>query len=140
MTETLRSRRSNLAVPGSSPKMLDKAKGLPDQVFMDIEDAVAPLAKPDARKNIVAALNEGGYGEQGTYSPGQRLDHPMDLCRRRRGRRGSRTEPRLHHAAQGADPRADRRPGPAAHPDREGQRLRGWVVSGSRRRSRTRWA
>ena len=66
MTETtsraLRSRRSNLAVPGSSPKMLDKAKGLPaDQVFMDIEDAVAPIAKPDARKNIVAALNEGGY-------------------------------------------------------------------------------
>ena len=42
--------------------MLDKAKGLPaDQIFMDIEDAVAPLAKPDARKNIVAALNEGGY-------------------------------------------------------------------------------
>jgi len=42
--------------------MLDKAKGLPaDQVFMDIEDAVAPLSKPDARKNIVAALNEGGY-------------------------------------------------------------------------------
>ncbi len=42
--------------------MLEKAKGLPaDQVFMDIEDAVAPLAKPDARKNIVAALNEGGY-------------------------------------------------------------------------------
>lgn len=58
----LRSRRSNLAVPGSSPKMLDKARGLPvDQVFMDIEDAVAPLAKPDARRNIVAALNEGGY-------------------------------------------------------------------------------
>jgi citrate lyase subunit beta/citryl-CoA lyase len=58
----LRSRRSNLAVPGSSPKMLEKAKGLPaDQVFMDIEDAVAPIAKPEARKNIVAALNEGGY-------------------------------------------------------------------------------
>ena len=59
---TMRSRRSNLAVPGSSPKMLDKARGLPaDQVFMDIEDAVAPVAKPEARKNIVAALNEGGY-------------------------------------------------------------------------------
>ena len=41
--------------------MLDKARTLPvDQVFMDIEDAVAPLAKPQARKNIVAALNEGG--------------------------------------------------------------------------------
>ncbi len=58
----LRSRRSNLAVPGSSPKMLDKARGLAsDQIFMDIEDAVAPIAKPEARKNIVAALNEGGY-------------------------------------------------------------------------------
>ena len=58
----LRPRRSNLAVPGSSVKMLDKARTLPvDQVFMDIEDAVAPLAKPQARKNIVAALNEGGY-------------------------------------------------------------------------------
>jgi citrate lyase subunit beta/citryl-CoA lyase len=45
--------------------MLDKARGLPaDQVFMDIEDAVAPLAKPEARKNIVAALNEGGYEDK----------------------------------------------------------------------------
>jgi citrate lyase subunit beta/citryl-CoA lyase len=57
-----RARRSNLAVPGSSPKMLDKARGLPaDQVFMDLEDAVAPIAKEEARRNIVAALNEGGY-------------------------------------------------------------------------------
>ena len=61
----LRSRRSNLAVPGSNPRFLEKAKGLPaDQVFLDIEDAVAPLAKPGARKNIVAALNEGGWGEK----------------------------------------------------------------------------
>ena len=44
--------------------MIDKARGLPtDQVFLDIEDAVAPLAKPDARRNIVAALNEGGWGD-----------------------------------------------------------------------------
>jgi citrate lyase subunit beta / citryl-CoA lyase len=62
MSERLRARRSNLAVPGSSPRMLEKARGLAaDQVFMDIEDAVAPLAKPEARRNIVAALNEGGY-------------------------------------------------------------------------------
>ncbi len=61
-TRELRSRRSNLAVPGSSPKMLDKARGLPaDQIFMDLEDSVAPIAKEDARKNVVAALNEGGY-------------------------------------------------------------------------------
>src|SRR5258705_8419463 len=57
-----RPRRSCLAVPGSNVKMLGKAQGLPaDQVFLDLEDAVAPLAKPDARKNIVAALNEGDW-------------------------------------------------------------------------------
>jgi citrate lyase subunit beta/citryl-CoA lyase len=61
----LRPRRSCLAVPGSNPRFLEKAKSLPaDQVFLDIEDAVAPLAKPDARKNIVAALNEGGWGSK----------------------------------------------------------------------------
>jgi citrate lyase subunit beta/citryl-CoA lyase len=60
---TLRSRRSCLAVPGSSTKMIGKAQGLPaDQVFLDLEDAVAPLAKEDARKNVVAALNEGDWG------------------------------------------------------------------------------
>ena len=63
--KNLRSRRSCLAVPGSNPRFLEKAKGLDaDQVFLDLEDAVAPLAKPDARKNIVAALNEGGWGEK----------------------------------------------------------------------------
>jgi citrate lyase subunit beta / citryl-CoA lyase len=55
-----RPRRSCLAVPGSNPKMMDKARGLPaDQVFLDLEDACAPLAKPGARKIIVDALNEG---------------------------------------------------------------------------------
>jgi citrate lyase subunit beta/citryl-CoA lyase len=58
-----RPRRSCLAVPGSSLKMLDKARALPaDQVFLDLEDAVAPLAKPEARKNVVAALNIGDWG------------------------------------------------------------------------------
>jgi citrate lyase subunit beta/citryl-CoA lyase len=63
MTAAARSRRSCLAVPGSSVKMLGKAPGLPaDQVFLDLEDAVAPLAKPEARKNVVAALNESDWG------------------------------------------------------------------------------
>ena len=65
MTDQLRPRRSCLAVPGSNPRFLEKAKGLAaDQVFLDLEDACAPLAKPGARKNIVAALNEGGWGEK----------------------------------------------------------------------------
>jgi citrate lyase subunit beta/citryl-CoA lyase len=60
-----RPRRSCLAVPGSSPKMLDKARGLPaDQVFLDLEDAVAPLAKVDARQNVVAALTDGDWGSK----------------------------------------------------------------------------
>jgi citrate lyase subunit beta/citryl-CoA lyase len=42
--------------------MLAKARGLTvDEVFMDLEDAVAPIAKAEARQNIVTALNEGGY-------------------------------------------------------------------------------
>ncbi|MGI8816174.1 MAG: HpcH/HpaI aldolase/citrate lyase family protein [Pseudonocardia sp.] len=57
-----RPRRSCLAVPGSSQKFIDKARTLPaDQVFLDLEDACAPLAKADARETIVAALNEGGW-------------------------------------------------------------------------------
>ncbi|MFR9756128.1 HpcH/HpaI aldolase/citrate lyase family protein [Streptomyces sp. TR06-5] len=58
----LRPRRSCLAVPGSNPRFLEKAQGLPaDQVFLDLEDACAPLAKPDARHTIVKFLNEGDW-------------------------------------------------------------------------------
>jgi citrate lyase subunit beta/citryl-CoA lyase len=65
MSKTYRSRRSCLAVPGSNPRFLEKAKTLDaDQVFLDLEDAVAPLAKPGARGTIVAALNDGGWGDK----------------------------------------------------------------------------
>ncbi|MGW0324943.1 MULTISPECIES: HpcH/HpaI aldolase/citrate lyase family protein [unclassified Nocardia] len=61
----MKPRRSVLAVPGSNPKMIAKAKTLPvDEVFLDLEDAVAPGAKAAARANIVAALNEPGWGSQ----------------------------------------------------------------------------
>src|SRR5690348_9990134 len=63
--KAFRSRRSCLATPGSNPRFLEKAKGLDaDQVFLDLEDSVAPIDKVDARKNIVAALNEGGWGDK----------------------------------------------------------------------------
>ncbi len=63
MTERVtRPRRSCLSVPGSSPKMLAKAPALPaDEVFMDLEDSVAPDAKEEARGNIVQALKEGDW-------------------------------------------------------------------------------
>ena len=62
-TGRLRPRRSCLAVPGSNPRFLEKAQGLPaDQVFLDLEDACAPLAKESARHSIVDALNNGDWG------------------------------------------------------------------------------
>ncbi len=61
----LRPRRSCLAVPGSNPRFLEKAQGLPaDQVFLDLEDACAPLVKESARHAIVDALNTGDWGEK----------------------------------------------------------------------------
>jgi citrate lyase subunit beta / citryl-CoA lyase len=59
----MRSRRSCLSVPGSSPRMLAKAPTLPaDEVFMDLEDSVAPQAKEAARGNVRRALDEGAWG------------------------------------------------------------------------------
>ncbi|HWC15107.1 MAG TPA: CoA ester lyase [Actinomycetota bacterium] len=61
----MRARRSCLSVPGSSPKMLSKAPGLPaDQIFMDLEDSVAPLAKADARGNVIDALKNNDWGDK----------------------------------------------------------------------------
>ena len=58
----MRARRSCLSVPGSSPKMLAKAAGLPaDEVFFDLEDSVAPLEKEAARGHVVQALKENEY-------------------------------------------------------------------------------
>jgi len=58
----MRARRSCLAVPGSSPKMLAKAATLAaDEIFMDLEDSVAPDAKGEARGNIVDALQSNDW-------------------------------------------------------------------------------
>jgi citrate lyase subunit beta/citryl-CoA lyase len=58
VTTSVRARRSCLAVPGSSAKMLAKAATLPaDEVFVDLEDAVAPELKNDeTRRAVVEAL------------------------------------------------------------------------------------
>ena len=56
---TPRLNRSELAVPGSNPTFLDKATSSPaDVIFLDLEDAVAPDDKEQARKNIIEALND----------------------------------------------------------------------------------
>ncbi|HLF58601.1 MAG TPA: CoA ester lyase [Alphaproteobacteria bacterium] len=51
--------RSELAVPGSNPKMFEKAAASNvDVIFLDLEDAVAPDEKENARKNVIQALND----------------------------------------------------------------------------------
>ncbi len=67
----------------------------------------------------------GRLDGQDAGGPRQRLDDRVDVPRRRHGGRGRRAEPRLHHAAEGAERRADRGAGPAADPDREDDGLRG---------------
>ena len=62
MTAPARPRRSMLYMPAANARLLEKAKGLPaDGLIFDLEDAVAPDAKPAARKAAVAAAKTGGY-------------------------------------------------------------------------------
>lgn len=62
---TIRPRRSCLYMPGANVKALEKAKTLSaDALIFDLEDAVAPEAKAEARSNIAAALAGGGYGRR----------------------------------------------------------------------------
>lgn len=57
--------RCELAVPGSNTKLFEKAaKSAADVIFLDLEDAVAPDDKPQARKNIVQALHEVDWGSK----------------------------------------------------------------------------
>jgi citrate lyase subunit beta/citryl-CoA lyase len=50
-------------MPGSNPRALEKARELPaDGLILDLEDAVAPDAKENARSVVAAALAAGGYG------------------------------------------------------------------------------
>ena len=61
-----RLQRSELAVPGSSPKMFEKALGsAADYIFLDLEDAVSPNDKISARRNVIKALNEMNWRENG---------------------------------------------------------------------------
>ena len=60
-----RPRRSVLYMPASNPRVLEKARTLPaDALLLDLEDAVSPDAKQDARAAAVAAANSGAYGHR----------------------------------------------------------------------------
>jgi citrate lyase subunit beta / citryl-CoA lyase len=62
---TVRPRRSVLYMPGSNARALEKARELPaDGLILDLEDAVAPEAKAQAREAIVKSLQNGGFGDR----------------------------------------------------------------------------
>ncbi|MFT5507210.1 MAG: citrate lyase subunit beta/citryl-CoA lyase [Hyphomicrobiaceae bacterium] len=64
-TREIRPRRSALYMPGSNARALEKAKTLDaDVVVFDLEDAVAPEVKADARQQVAAAVRGGGYGRR----------------------------------------------------------------------------
>ena len=69
--------RSELAVPGSNPSLFEKAaKSNVDVIFLDLEDAVAPDEKEQARKNIIEGLNDIDWN---TYLGNQSRSHFSEL-------------------------------------------------------------
>ena len=65
MAMTVRPRRSVLYMPGSNPRAMEKGKTLQaDGLILDLEDAVAPDAKAQARTQIGDAIRGGGYGRR----------------------------------------------------------------------------
>ena len=69
--------RSALFMPASNPRALAKARTLPcNAVILDLEDAVAPDMKDEARAQAVAALREGGFGERAVIARINGLDTP----------------------------------------------------------------
>ena len=70
-------RRSVLYMPGANERAMEKARGIDcDGVIFDLEDAVAPEVKPDARERISAAISAGGYGYRELVVRANGLDTP----------------------------------------------------------------
>lgn len=74
---TVRPRRSVLYMPGANARALEKAKTLPaDVLILDLEDAVAPDAKAEARTRVADAVKAGGYGPRELVIRVNGLDTP----------------------------------------------------------------
>lgn len=77
MSEPARPRRSALYMPASNARALAKARSLPaDVIILDLEDAVAPEAKEDARAAAIATAAEGGFGHRELVIRINALDTP----------------------------------------------------------------
>jgi len=77
MTAVERPRRSALYLPASNAKAIAKSRTLPaDIVILDLEDAVAPEAKEEARAAAIAAVREGGFGTREVAIRANGIDTP----------------------------------------------------------------
>jgi citrate lyase subunit beta/citryl-CoA lyase len=73
----IRPRRSVLYMPGSNTRAIEKARALPvDGVILDLEDAVAPEAKEEARAQVAAAVKAGGFGHREVFIRVNGIDTP----------------------------------------------------------------
>ena len=72
-----RPRRSVLYMPGSNARAIEKARSLPvDGVILDLEDAVAPDAKAQARQQVADAVKAGGFGAREVFIRVNGIDTP----------------------------------------------------------------
>ncbi|MDH3264834.1 MAG: CoA ester lyase [Paracoccaceae bacterium] len=103
MTLTDRPWRSALYIPGSKERALEKAKTLPtDAILFDLEDAVAPDEKPNARRLLADTLDRGGYGPRALIVRINALDTPWgeaDLAEIARARPEAILLPKVDRAA-----------------------------------------
>ncbi len=77
MSTAIRPRRSVLYMPGSNARAIDKARTLPvDGIILDLEDAVAPEAKEQARKQVTEALKAGRFGSREVFVRVNAIDTP----------------------------------------------------------------
>jgi citrate lyase subunit beta/citryl-CoA lyase len=73
----IRPRRSVLYMPGSNARAIEKARSLPvDGVILDLEDAVAPDAKEQARAQVAEAVKAGGFGNRELFIRVNGIDTP----------------------------------------------------------------
>lgn len=76
-----RPRRSVLYMPGSNARAMEKARDIPaDALILDLEDAVAPDSKEEARAQVIAAVNVGGYGKREIVIRVNGLDTPWGMA------------------------------------------------------------
>jgi len=72
-----RPRRSVLYMPGANARALDKSRALPaDALIFDLEDAVAPDAKENARTQVIQAVETGGYAKREVFIRTNGLNTP----------------------------------------------------------------